>query len=98
MKKGFHLAVAVDVSAQCGVARLEQSPVFFRGYKGGGIHAQIVAETQNVRHVAHCGANFLQRGHMPFHQLVQQPLYLIFIGVDVHQEVIHPPEEGSPFK
>ena len=67
-------------------------------HKRAGAHSQIVAKTDDIDNVAYRIAHFFECGQVADHQLIEQFFNIVRIAHQVHQEVVHPAQESSPFK
>lgn len=76
----------------------EQGLIGIHIHERAGSHSQVISETDDVDDIANGRADLFECSQMTLHQFVQYPFYLVRITKQVHQEVIHPAQEGSPFE
>ncbi len=98
MKEGGHGAVFPNVPAERCVPGLEQPPVELPRHERASIHAQVVAESDNVRHVPDRAAHILQQGQVPFQESVEQPFDVRLLQEQVHEEIVQSSEKTAPFE
>ncbi len=98
VEKDLGRGVRLEVADQPAVPGFEECAVGVRGHEGAGTHAQIIAETEDIDNVAQIGADFIQGLQVKLQQRVEQGLHLFRLGDNIHQKIVYPAQEGTPFK